>query len=465
MESLDKRKDFFKRYAILLITIAMQNVIVYGVNLLDNIMLGRYPDNELSLSAVALVNQIQFLLQMLLGGVSDGAVVIASRFWGEKKMTEIKKTASTAMFFGLAFSALLFFFAFFTPHALLGILTNKTAFIEKGAEYIRIVSFSYLFFAVTQVLLGVLRSVETAFIGFTASVVSLVVNLVLNYVLIFGHFGAPEMGVRGAAIATLAARAAELLVVVVYIAFFDKKLNLRFRDLFVTSREIFGKFMKVSMPVILSGGSWGIAQGMQTAIIGRLESDSAVSANSIAATVFSLVTVFIYGSATAAAVMIGKKIGETGTADAQGTIPTDPERVSIVKYYSNRLQGVFLVLGTATGLALFLLKDAVIGFYTVSPETAALALQFMTVLSVTVVGTSYQMPCLTGLVRGGGDTKFVFYNDLIFMWGLVLPSAFISAFVLHLSPLIVFICLKSDQIIKCTVAVVKVNRYRWIKKF
>lgn len=463
MEHIDKRKDFWKRYFILLVTIAMQNVIVYGVNLLDNIMLGRYPDNELSLSAVALVNQVQFLLQMIINGVSDGTVVMSSRFWGEKNIPQIKKTASTALMFGMIFASALFLFAFFTPEALLGILTDKTPFIAKGVEYMRIVCFSYFFFAITQVLLGMLRSVETAFIGFISSVASLFANLILNYMLIFGHFGAPELGVVGAAIATLASRVVETLIVVIYLAFFDKKLNLKFRELFQSSREILMKFIKVSIPVVLSGGSWGVAMGIQTAILGRLE-DSVVSANSIATTVFSIMSVFIYGSATAASVMIGKKIGQSALPGEDGAYLSDGERTDIIKHYARRMQFVFLALGLTTGVLLFLAKDIIIGFYNISEETHHLALQFMTVLSVTVVGSAYQMPCLTGIVRGGGDTKFVLFNDIIFMWGIVLPSSFIAAFVLELPAVVIFICLKADQILKCFVAMVKVNRFRWIKK-
>lgn len=463
MEHIDKRKDFWKRYFILLVTIAMQNVIVYGVNLLDNIMLGRYPDNELSLSAVALVNQVQFLLQMIINGVSDGTVVMSSRFWGEKNIPQIKKTASTALMFGMIFASALFLFAFCAPETLLGILTDKTPFIVKGVEYMRIVCFSYFFFAITQVLLGMLRSVETAFIGFLSSVASLFVNLILNYMLIFGHFGAPELGVVGAAIATLASRVVETLIVVIYLAFFDKKLNLKFKELFQSSREILVKFIKVSIPVVLSGGSWGIAMGMQTAILGRLE-DSVVSANSIATTVFSIMSVFIYGSATAASVMIGKKIGQSALPKEDGTYLSDGERTGIIKHYARRMQLVFLALGLTTGVLLFLAKDIIIGFYNISEETRHLALLFMTVLSVTVVGSAYQMPCLTGIVRGGGDTKFVLFNDIIFMWGIVLPSSFIAAFVLELPAVVIFICLKADQILKCFVAMVKVNRFRWIKK-
>ena len=112
-----------------------------------------------------------------------------------------------------------------------------------------------------------------------------------------------------------------------------------------------------------------------------------------------------------------------------------------------------------------MIKDFVLGFYSISDEAKTLALHFMTVLSITVVGTAYQMPALTGIVRSGGDTRFVLYNDLIFMWLIVLPSSALCAFVFHLSPLAVFICLKSDQILKCFVAIVKVNRFKWIRSF
>ena len=267
---LSERKDFKKRFWRMLIVIALQNVIVYGVSLLDNIMIGGY--TELALQGVALVNQIQFLLQMLIGGASDGTIVLASRFWGEKNLEGIKKTAKVALRVALGLAAVMFIFVFFFPSAALGILTDKAHVIAEGTKYMRIVCFSYFFFAATQVLLGMLRSVETAWVGFMNSLAALCINGILNYTLIYGHFGAPELGAAGAAIATLVSRIVEFAIVVVYLAFFDKKLHLKVSDLlsFSIDKEIFRKYIKAGLPVILSGGSWGIAQGMQTAILGRL---------------------------------------------------------------------------------------------------------------------------------------------------------------------------------------------------
>lgn len=454
ISSKGARRDFWRRYGKLLVTVAFQNVIVYGVNLLDNIMIGGY--SELALSGVFIVNQIQFLLQMIINSIADGTVVTASRHWGEKNIDGIKRTAAFALMFGLGISGLLTVLALAVPNLLLSALTDKAHVIAEATKYLRIVCFSYIFFAATQVLLGMLRSVETAMVGFVASCVSLVVNFVLNYMFIFGKLGAPEMGIEGAALATLTARIAETAIVVVYIAFFDKKLHVKASDMFKTDRESVGKFMRVSLPVVLSGTSWGIAMGLQTAILGRL-TDPVISANSIASTVFQILSVFSYGSATATSIMIGKTIGEGKD------LSTEVLKKEIT-HRSRILQLSFLGIGVLTGLALFLFKDFIIGFYNITDETRTLALQFMTVLAMTVIGSSYQVPCLTGIVRGGGDTKFVLFNDLVFMWGIVLPASFLAAFVFELHPVIIFLCLKADQILKCFVAVVKVNFGKWLKK-
>lgn len=454
ISSRTARSDFWRRYGRLLLTIAFQNVIVYGVNLLDNIMIGQY--SELSLSGVFIVNQIQFLLQMIVNGIADGTVVTASRHWGERNIDGIKKTGACGLIFAVAVSCALMIAALVIPAPLLSIFTDKPYVIEEAEKYLQIVCFSYVFFAATQALMGMLRSVESAMIGFVGSCASFVTNLVLNYMLIFGKLGAPELGIRGAAIATLTARVVETGIVIVYLAFFDKKLHVRVSEYFRTTREVVGRFMRVSLPVVLSGTSWGIAMGLQTAILGRL-TDPVISANSIASTVYQIMSVFIYGSATAASVMIGKTIGE-----GKGSDPVLLKKE--IMHRAHALQIVFLVLGAITGVGIFLFKDFIIGFYNITPETHELALQFMTVLSITVVGSAYQMPCLTGIVRGGGDTSFVFFNDIIFMWCIVLPSSFAAAFIFKLSPVLIFLCLKADQILKCFVAIVKVNFCNWIKK-
>lgn len=336
------------------------------------------------------------------------------------------------------------------PEGCMSLFTNEERVIQEGAQYLRIICFSYVFFAVTNMLLASLRSVEIVRIGFIVSLSTLIINVCLNYVLIYGHFGFPRMGVSGSATATLAARIIETCIVIVFIKRFDRRLKLKLKDFYRVDKEMFRQYLRIGSPILLANALWACAMATQSAILGHM-GEAAIAANSVATTVFQLVTVITYASASATAIMIGKTIGEG--------------HVSKIKTYSKTMQLLYLLIGLGTGLVLFVTKDYVTGLYAISDESKTLAVHFMTVLSITVVGTAYQMPALTGIVRSGGDTKFVLYNDFIFMWLVVLPASALCAFVFNFSPLITFICLKCDQILKCFVAIVKVNRFKWIRMF
>ncbi len=441
-------RDFYRRYLLLTLTIAAQNVITQAVNLADSVMIGAY--SELALSGVALVNQIQFLLQMMVMGAGEGIVVLAARSWGRREIEPIRRVSSVGMAIGMAMTTLLWAIVFIAPHGVLRLLTPEEAVIAEGVKYMRIVCFTYFFFAVTQILLASMRSVETARIGLAVSVATLFVNVFFNYVLIFGRLGFPALGIEGAAIATLISRVAETVIVVVYVFLIDKKAKIRPRDYLRLDRETLHAFFRVSLPVIGSGAMWGVAQTVQTAILGHM-GQSAIAANSVASTVFQVFSVVCYGSASATAVLVGKLIGEG--------------KAAVIKPYIHSLQAMFAVIGVVSGGLLFLGKDLVLTFYsTLTPETYALAEALLTVLSITLVGTSYQVACTTGIIRGGGDTAFVLINDTIFMWLITIPLAALAAFVFELSPVVVFICLKCDQILKGLPAGLRVNRYKWIKK-
>ena len=446
-----KDKGFYRSLAGITLTIALQNLIVYSVNLADNVMIGGY--SETAMSGIALANQIQYLLQMMVWGVSEAVVVLAAQYWGKKDVYSIRRVTTIGLVAGFCSSLLITAAVFFFPAQTIGLLTDKPHVIEEGAKYIRIVCLSYPVFALSTVLLGTMRSVESVKIGFVVSLSALVTNVCLNYALIFGNFGAPELGGRGAAIATLTSRVVELVIAVIYVFFIDKKVRYRIIDRtpaerVFTMREYIGNFVRIGLPVVASGVLWGVGTSVQTAILGRLD-DAVISANSIATALFGVVSVLTYASGNASSVIIGKAVGEG-----------DRERVIS---YAKTLQVIYLFIGAASGLTIFLLKDAVISLYKVTPEALELSRVFLTVLAVTLVGTAYQVPVLGGIVRGGGDTGFVFKNDTIFIWLVVIPSSLLSAFVFKFPPVVTFCCLKCDQILKCFVAAVKVNRFRWIK--
>ncbi len=427
--------------------IILQNLLIYSVNLADNIMIGRY--SEVAMNGVSLANQIQFLLQMLALGTSNGMSVLAAQYWGKRSTEPIKKIFAAANWFAVTASLALSVFVIAFPQTALGLLTDKQDAIEEGSKYIVIMGFTYCIYAVTNLLLGMLRSVETVHIGFIVTAVSLVINVSLNYILIFGKFGAPELGVRGAAFATVTSRVAELVIVCVYVFAVDKKIRLKPADLFRTDRTYMRDFLKTGLPLIGSNVSWGIAMSVQTAILGRLDSPYVLGANNIATTLFQVASVLYTSISNASSVLIGKTVGE-------GDVPR-------VKRYAKRMQVLFLIFGLVSSAIMLVTSRRVIALYNVSDGTAALARTFILILSVTIIGSSYEAPCLCGIVSGGGQTNFVLINDLIWMWGIILPMAVLSAFVFHWPIPVTFFILKADQITKCAVAVVKVNRFRWIR--
>ena len=429
------------------LTISLGNIIVYAVNLADNIMIGGY--SELSLSAVAVVNQIQFLLQMVALGASNGLGVLASQYWGTRQTRPIRRVFAVALLIALILTLLIFFAVLFAPGQVLTLLTDQAAVVEEAKLYLKIVCFSYIPFTVTQLMVSLMRSVEQTRIGFVVSLVALFTNVVLNYGLIYGKLGMPEMGIRGAATATLISRIAELVVISIYVFIIDKRIKLKISDLFKVQKSYIKDYFHVGFPLVLSAGSWGIAMAVQGAILGHLGSETVLSANSIASTIFQVMSVVAYAGGNASGVIIGKTIGEN--------------RIDAVKQYTKTLQALFIIIGVASSALLFVCKDLFISFFRVEAETQMLARTFINILCVTLIGTAYEATVLGGIVSAGGETDFVFKNDLIFMWGIVLPLSLLSAFVFKLPPPVTFTCLKSDQVLKCAVAAVKVNRYKWIK--
>ena len=443
-----KDRNFYRSFAVLCLTLMLEQAVILSVNLADNIMLGRY--SESALSGVAAVNQIQFVLQQIVFGVSNGMIVLGSQYWGQKRTGEIRMLSSIAMRAALGVAIALFIAVSLFPEQTLRLFTRDAAIVAEGVAYLKIIRFTYLFFAASSILLGTMRVVESVQIALRVSLLSLVLNCSINYVLIYGRFGAPEMGVRGAAIGTLVARIVELFVFAWYVFVRDRRVSMQPSDFFSADREMARDFFRVASPVILTQTLWGLANALQTVILGHM-SAVAIAAQSISSNVFLLLKVASVGASSAAAILIGKAIGEG-------------KDLSVLKEYTRTLQALFVAIGLVLGAALMIIRVPLLRVYNISDETRALANAYMIIQSVVLVTMSYQMPTNGGIIRGGGDTRFVMILDLISIWGIVLPFSCLAAFVWRLSPIIVIILLNSDQVFKCVPAFIRVNSYKWIKR-
>lgn len=443
---LTKDKSFYKTLALLAIPIALQNLVTFSLGLIDNLMIGSLGDD--AISGVYMANQIQTLLQIFSGGIEGALLVLAAQYFGKRDTDSMKKIVSVAFKFSFVFSLLATLISAIFPKFVLSAFTNDSTIISVGTEYLQIVCYSYVLFSVTQVLIAAMRSVERAKIGLYVSSVSLAINAVLNYILIFGKLGAPALGVRGAAIATLIARIVECAITVVYVMLIDKKLEFKFSDVLKSDTRLTRDFIKYGLPIIAGQLVWAANILSNSAIMGRQSADGVVAALSIANTMNNLAYVVMNGMAGAVGIITGKTIGSGNE--------------KLMREYAKTTQIIFLALGLITGASVFAMKNALISLYNVSDAARRVAVSFINVLAITIIGTSYQMPTLAGLVKAGGDISFVFKQDLIFVFLVVIPSALIATR-LHLAPWIVFLCLKSDQILKCIVAVIKVNSFNWMK--
>lgn len=443
---LTKDKSFYKTLVALAIPIALQNLVTFSVNLADSVMVGALGDA--AVSGMYMGNQIQTLLQVFSGGIEGAILVLAAQYWGLRDTGSIRKICSISIRLSVLVGGVLTLLCAILPDKIIGLFSHDPQTIRCGAEYLGIVCFSYIFFCLTQSLIAAMRSVEIAKIGLYVSLCSLAANVGLNYVLIFGKLGFPAMGIKGAAIATVIARILETAIVTVYVLK-DQRLRFRLKDLLVTDRRLLSDFLRYGLPIIGGQVVWAVNMLASSAIMGRNTAEGAVVAMSIAGTVNNLAYVVMNGMSGAVGIITGKTIG-AGEIDK-------------MKEYARTVQVLFLALGLVTGLTVFSVRDFAISLYAVSPAAVAQAQAFINVLSVTIVGTCYQAACLFGLVKSGGDISFVFKNDAIFVFLVVLPSA-IAATVLGAPAWVVFACLKCDQILKCFVAVVKINSFNWMKK-
>lgn len=396
-----KDKNFYKTFFRLMLVVALQNLVAYSVNMLDNMMLGSYSQN--ALSGAATVNQIFFMVNQLALAIGNALIVMSSQYWGKRDTHTIKKLTGIAMTFSVAAAVIVVLVCAIWPEQLLRLFTTSPDIIAEGMTYLSILKWTFALFLISNLLISMLRSVETVQISFIISIVSLIVNGGINYTLIFGNFGFPEMGIRGAAIGTLTARILEFLIDIVYVLKIDKKVQIfrggLLQETFSTvSRGLWKNFIKVSSPVIVSGMFWAVSVPMQTAILGHLSAD-AIAANSVSTTFFQYLKVIVVAISSASSVVIGKTIG-------QG----DRNKVRSV---GRTLSVIDISIGIVLAMILFVLRKPLLSTYNLTAEATVLADHLMIIMSAVMVGMSYQMPVSVGIVQGGGDTKFSMYLNLI----------------------------------------------------
>lgn len=453
MDRRTKEKDlgidwgkFYRNVIALVIPMALQNLINVGVSAADVIMLGGV--GETALSGASLAGQVQYIMTLFLFGLTSGATVLTAQYWGKGDRDSIEKILGMAVKAAVFVTALFTVAALAVPEVLMSIFTSDPAVTAEGIRYLRIVAFSYMLMGITQAYLYIMRSVERVIVATVVYLLSLLCNIVLNSIFIFGLMGCPAMGVRGAALGTLCARILEVILVAGYARLFNRDIKLRMKYVIHTDRILFRDFMRYALPVVVNEVMWGLGTAANTAILGHMGSP-AVAANSVAQVARQLATVVSFGLSSAAAIYLGKTIGE--------------KKQEYAREYSKRFILLSIIMGALGGAVILAVSPVAASALSLS-VTAKEYLRFMFfVMSYFVVGQAFNTTMVVGIFRSGGDTRFGLILDVTTMWCCSILLGFIAAFVLKLSVPAVYVILMSDEIIKIPITTWRYRKYRWLR--
>ena len=439
-------KSFYKKFFLLMIPMALKELISSLVNLVDTIMVGQL--GETSIAAVGIGNQIYFLYTVFLFGMSCGAGVFASQFWGAQDKQGMKQVLGLNLMLSFLLACVFIVAAAVFPAQIFQLFSKDSAVVREGVGYLRIVCIGYLATALTTPFDMSVCCSEKAGLPFVCRAVGLVVNVVLNWVFIFGHFGIPAMGVKGAAIATVIARFSELAVMlsVVYGKRYMQAATPA--ELFDIPRNLVGRFFKTAAPVIVNEMAWALGVTVYSWAFARISTE-AIVVITIVQNIERLMLVFFHGGGNAGGVFIGKAVGA--------------QKYNTAYIYAKKLCFLSLCLSLVLSVIFVLARPLILMPYNISPEVKAQAMELLVVLAVMMNVKALTFLLIVGVFRNGGDTRAAMLIDIGSVWLVGVPMVLLGVFVFHLPLLVTYIMMCSEEVIKSFISVGRFKSKKWIR--
>lgn len=441
-----ENKTLVKKLLVLVLPMALQNLMASLVSASDALMLGFL--NQSSLSAVSLAGQVQFVLSLFLGAFTIGESVLAAQYWGKGEKHRLEEILGIVLRFSILVSFLFTVAALCAPDLLMRIFTNDEELIRLGASYLRITSFSYFFMGISQIYLCIMKNTGRALLSTLYSSSSVILNIIINAILIFGLLGFPKLGIAGAAIATSISRGVELALIL-FENVRQKEIRIRMKHILRPPSWLQKDYIHYTWPSLANQVIWGCGFTMTSVIMGHLGTD-AVAANSIAQIAKNLAACLCLGIGTGAGIIIGNELGQGNLAQAKKT--------------GNKLCIISLITGASSCVILFACIPVIQGFAgTLSPQAQDYLRFMLFVCSYYLIGKSFSATVIGGIFSAGGDTRFGLICDTINMWAIIVPVGCIAAFVLHLSVPVVYFLLNLDEFTKMPLEIWYYRKYRWVK--
>ncbi|MBB6215297.1 putative MATE family efflux protein [Anaerosolibacter carboniphilus] len=441
-----KDRNFYRTMLAIALPIALQNLISSSLNMVDTVMIGKL--GETQIAAVGLANQLFFLFILLMFGINSGCAIFTAQFWGKKDIANIRRVLGLALVSGGSLSLVFACIAFFVPQFVLRLFTIDSLVIDLGSQYLKIISFSYLITTISFAYAFASRSIGQAKLPMVVSAVSLLTNTLLNYLLIFGNLGFPEMGVRGAALATVIARSVELILLLSIIYKQGDVLAGKIGELLDFEFDFVKRVYQTAIPVILNEGFWALGMTMYSVVYARISTD-AVASIQIANTIQNIFMVVAMGLGNSCAVMLGNEIG-AGHKEKAIT-------------YGNTFILLGTLLGAAIGGFLALVSPYILQFFNVSQRVHESAYWILMIMGVTMAIRIFNTILIIGVFRSGGDTKFSLYLEMGSVWLVGVPLAFIGALVWKLPVYWVYGLISIEELIKAFLGFPRVLSKKWVR--
>lgn len=445
MFSFIKDRPFMREMLTIAVPISLQQLINASLNLIDVLMVGQL--GETSIAGIGLSNQLFFVFILLLFGLTSGMSIFTAQFWGKREIEPIRKVLGmsilTASFIAVIFTVAATVFT----RSVLGLFTNDTNVIEIGSQYLGIVGFSYIAVALATAYIAALRSIQLVKITVIASVAALLFKTTLGYSLIFGHFGLPALGVRGAAIGTASGWTLELILLLIFIYTQKTPLAANPLSFFTFEFSFFQRVLRTTLPAVANELFWSVGIATYNGIYAHIGTE-AIAAINVNATIEELGFVVFMGLGNACAVMVGNRIG-AGKKD---------EAHEIVR----RLILLSVISAWLVGLAVFIVRDVVIGWYNLSPAGIHNVRMLMLVMVCVLWIRMFNFITFIGALRAGGDTLFALVMEICSIWLIGVPAAYIGAFVLDLPVYIVYLMVGLEELAKAFVSFWRYRSRKWI---
>jgi putative MATE family efflux protein len=443
---LFKDKAFTKTLISIALPIVIQNFISSSLNMVDTMMIGRIGETEIA--SVGLANQYFFLFMLLLFGTNSGSAIFIAQFWGKQDIKNIRRVLGICLITGGTGALIFTAGALTVPDIILSIFSEDIKVIELGSKYLKIVGFSYIITCISFAFGFASRSIGQAKLPMLVSIIALGCNTLLNYLLIFGNFGFPKMGIEGAALATLISRIIEMVMLLAIIYNSKGVLAGKLYQMLDLSKEFVIKVFKTTLPVIINEFFWALGMTVYSIAYARIGT-SAIAAVNISNTIQNLFLVISFGLANACAVMIGNKIG------------AKEEEVGIE--YAKRFSILVPLIGIIMGVILYIFSPVILSLFKITPEGYDYCIKILVVLSICMPIRMLNSTVIVGILRSGGDTKYSLCLEMGTIWLVGVPLAFLGAFIWKLPVYWVVALVSIEQLVKSLIGIPRVYSRKWLK--